>query len=553
MAPLASDQRNYYYLIEAARTGIHKPVLAALHTVHQSPRLLDGETGLGIAPANRVAVDQVNTFPEQVQYAANTIRSITDTLTAQGWRGQDLWNAEAGRYSDRFIQTLAEGYMPPSSDASAARLEVSDEDALLKAYIADISYDYRADQLPHNLASLDQALLAFVERIAPNYGRLEHQRAALIEMVRLWRKLDTQAAAIKSLDVPIDDDVPDLVELDNALVQFVRQVSRFYSGYPHQREALLRLVRLWRQLDSREETITMLEQSDPTVAETNLQIVDPVLIAFVERLSGYYRGRGDQRFALTEGFRLWHDLDSRTRALDKLGISAQSLTNNANNPQALAEAAAQVDRALLAFFSGVPATYEEQDSQREALIRLVQLWRKLESRTQAIQSLFDDLRRMTQANRDAPEAPPRPTPVIRPSRPTRWTPSNLQLHAAIIANGNFTWAEATRGGTRMPPNQATVDAIVRIAKLAQQARDRIGRPFIVTSWYRPPEINRQVGGAAFSRHIVGDAIDFYCEGLTGNQIYWALDPWWPGGLGRYTRYPALSHLDARGTRVRWSH
>ncbi|MEM6592496.1 MAG: D-Ala-D-Ala carboxypeptidase family metallohydrolase, partial [Cyanobacteria bacterium P01_C01_bin.73] len=98
----------------------------------------------------------------------------------------------------------------------------------------------------------------------------------------------------------------------------------------------------------------------------------------------------------------------------------------------------------------------------------------------------------------------------------------------------------------------TVDAIVRIARPAQQARDRIGRPFIVTSWYRPPEINRQVGGAAFSRHIVGDAIDFYCEGLTGNQIYWALDPWWPGGLGRYDRFPALSHIDARGTRARWT-
>ncbi|MEO1347990.1 MAG: D-Ala-D-Ala carboxypeptidase family metallohydrolase [Cyanobacteria bacterium J06635_15] len=553
MAPLASDQRNYYYLIEAARTGIHKPVLAALHTVHQSPRLLDGETGLGIAPANRVAVDQVNTFPEQVQYAANTIRSITDTLTAEGWRGQDLWNAEAGRYSDRLIQTISEGYMPPSSDASAARLEACDNEALLKAYIADISFDYRADQLPHNLADLDQALLAFVERVGPNYGRLEHQRTALLEMVRLWRKLDTQAVAIKSLEVSLKADAPDWGELDNALVQFVRQVSQFYSGYPHQRESLLRLIQLWRQLDSREETITLLEQSDPNAAETNLQIVDPALIAFVERLPEYYRGRGDQRFALTEGFRLWQDLESRTRALEKLGISAQSLTASAKNPNALAEAATQVDRALLAFFNQVPTGYQEQEEQREALIRLVQLWRKLESRTQAVQSLFEDLRRMAQANRDSQDAPPRPTPILRSPQPDRWTLSNLQLHASIIPNGNFTWAEATRGGARMPSNQTTVDAIVRIAKLAQQARDRIGRPFIITSWYRPPEINRQVGGAAFSRHIVGDAIDFYCEGLTGNQIYWALDPWWPGGLGRYTRYPALSHLDARGSRARWSH
>jgi uncharacterized protein YcbK (DUF882 family) len=98
-----------------------------------------------------------------------------------------------------------------------------------------------------------------------------------------------------------------------------------------------------------------------------------------------------------------------------------------------------------------------------------------------------------------------------------------------------------------------VEAIIRIAALAQQARDRIGRPFLITSWYRPAEINRRVGGASQSRHIVGDAIDFYCVGLTGNQVYWALDPWWPGGLGRYGQFPALVHLDARGFKARWRH
>ncbi|NER82996.1 MAG: peptidase M15A, partial [Leptolyngbya sp. SIO1D8] len=147
--------------------------------------------------------------------------------------------------------------------------------------------------------------------------------------------------------------------------------------------------------------------------------------------------------------------------------------------------------------------------------------------------------------------PPRAQPL--PARPPRWTPDNLQIGVSIVANGNFTWAEATRGGTRLPPDQATVDAIVRIALLAQEARDRIGRPFVITSWYRPAEINARVGGASMSRHIVGDAIDFYCEGFTGRQLYWALDPWWPGGLGRYSQFPYLCHLDARGHRARWFH
>ena len=105
----------------------------------------------------------------------------------------------------------------------------------------------------------------------------------------------------------------------------------------------------------------------------------------------------------------------------------------------------------------------------------------------------------------------------------------------------------------MPPDQATVDAIVRIAQQIERASDRIGKPFVITSWFRPPDVNRAVGGAPFSRHIVGDAIDFYVEGLTGNQLYWALDPWWPGGLGRYSKFPYLCHLDARGYRARWTH
>ena len=219
----------------------------------------------------------------------------------------------------------------------------------------------------------------------------------------------------------------------------------------------------------------------------------------------------------------------------------------------MAQAAKQVDQSLLTFIRSVPTIYQETEEQREALIRLVQIWRRLERRVDSIQSLFDDVRRMTRANRDSIEAPPVPKPAPLPARPSRWTPHNIQLSAAIIPNGNFTWSEATRGGTRMPPNQATVDSIIRIAKLAPQARDRMGRPIHITSWYRPADINRQVGGASNSRHIVDDAIDFYVEGLTGNQIYWSLDPWWTGGLGRYGKFPRLSHLDARGYRARWRH
>ncbi|MBD2059386.1 DUF882 domain-containing protein [Oculatella sp. FACHB-28] len=549
MADLTADQRNYYYLLEAARTGIHKPILAALYEVHDSPRLTDGETGLGISPANRIPLDQVNTFPEQVQYAANTVRSITNRLTAQAWRGDEIWDRDEGRYTDRFVETIAKGYAPPANDTAATRLESSDSKKLLKAYIEDLTVDYRADQLPHNLADLDPNLLTFTERLTRYYTSLPYQREALLEAVRLWRKLDNREAAIASFNLSNSSEA----NLDRALLQFIQQVSPNYSGYPHQREALLRLAQLWRQLDSREEAIATI-QNHPT-GETNLDIVDPALIAFAQRIPKFYQGKGEQRNALTEMFRLWRRLDSRASVLTTLGLNPQVLTSSTPDRTTLVNAASQLDRELLEFVKLVPTSYQETEEQREALIRLVQLWRGLDAREKTIQSLFEDLRRMEQARRDSQDAPPIPEPPPPPSRPSRWTPSNIRGHmyTSIIPNGNFTWAEATHGGTRMPPNQATVDAMVRIAQLAQQARDRIGRPFRITSWYRSPEVNRRVGGASESRHIVGDAIDFYCDGLSGNQLYWALDPWWPGGLGRYQQFPELSHIDARGYRARWKH
>ncbi|MBE7381228.1 MAG: peptidase M15A [Leptolyngbya sp. SIO1E4] len=553
MAERSPDQRNNYYLIEAARTGIHKPILAALYEVQGKPPLTDGETGLGIAPANRIPPAQVNTFPEQVQYAANTLRSLTDRLTADGWQGKDIWDAGAGRYSDRFLRHIAEGYSPPATDPAAARLEPVDEDALIAAYLTDLETDYRAENLPKNLAYLDQALLAFVERVPVNYSRLSFQRQALLEMVRLWRKLETHQAVTIALKVPEPDGRADEAALDQALLDFVKQADRYFSGYPNQREALIRLVQLWRELDSREAAIQWLAAEDPHSHESNLEIIDPALLSFVQRIPEFYRGRGDQRFALTEGYRLWNGLGSRTTAIKKLGLDPQALVNNTGDAAAMAQAAAQIDRALLNFWSAVPTRYEGISDHREAMLRLVTIWRRMEGRIPAIQSLFDDVRRMERANRDSIDAMPPPPPRPLPTRPARWTPDNIQIGASIVPSGNFTWSEATRGGTRMPPDQATVNAIVRIALLAQEARDRIGRPFLITSWYRPAEINARVGGASMSRHIVGDAIDFYCDGLTGRQLYWALDPWWPGGLGRYAQYPYLCHLDARGSRARWTH
>ncbi len=552
MAGLSAEQRNDYYLQAAIRTGLHKPILAALAAAHQRPSLADGELGLGISPANRIPLDQVNQFSQQVQYAANSLRSLLEQLAIQGWKGEELWDAKQGCYSDRVIERMASGYVPPANDAAAARLEPTHAAALLQAYQADWARDRKMAGLPQaagaDFSWLDQALRQFASGLPRHYLNLSYQRQALLEFVRLWQRLDQRSAAMALLleRDPVDVSRLGLEEtrLDQPLLQFLQQGIASDDRYPHQREALLRLVQLWHQSPTREAAMAKL-QAAPT-AETSIQLIDPALMASIQRIPQSYQGKGDQRNALTETYRLWYGLESRGSALQQLGLDPQMLTASSSERRDLISAASQLDRSLLDFAKRIPALYEESDFQREALIRLWQLWQGWESRDQALQNLLDTVQRLETARRDSPDAAPKLEPVPPLPRPAAWTPENLQLFAAIWPNSSLSWAEATQGGRYLPQHSETVEAVMRIAALAQQATDRIGRSLCITIWYQPGQQEQA------ERYAIGDAIQFYCDGLTGSQIYRALDPWWPGSLGRYQRYPHLCYIDAQVDRSRWT-
>ena len=129
------------------------------------------------------------------------------------------------------------------------------------------------------------------------------------------------------------------------------------------------------------------------------------------------------------------------------------------------------------------------------------------------------------------------------------------LNSSITGAVHFTWAEATRGGSRMPVNAGITNQIIEIAKAMDNVRAMLGgHPITVTSWYRPPAVNRAVGGASQSTHLQGHAVDFQHPRLRPRDIYNRLDPWWGnrGGLA-WCDSPGRSfvHLDARGFRARW--
>lgn len=117
----------------------------------------------------------------------------------------------------------------------------------------------------------------------------------------------------------------------------------------------------------------------------------------------------------------------------------------------------------------------------------------------------------------------------------------------------FCWGEATKNGTRVPTSKDVVQRIIRVAGILETARKVLGdRKMVVTSWYRPPTVNRAVGGVENSRHVIGDGVDFVVQGMNPLDTFKVISPWLGsrGGLGKSS---AFVHLDARGYQARWNY
>jgi peptidoglycan hydrolase-like protein with peptidoglycan-binding domain len=77
----------------------------------------------------------------------------------------------------------------------------------------------------------------------------------------------------------------------------------------------------------------------------------------------------------------------------------------------------------------------------------------------------------------------------------------------VIAGIPLTWGEITANCTRVPTANEYVENAIKVVRNWGEVREKFGSPIRITSGYRPPAVNKAVGGVSNSQHLYFRAID----------------------------------------------
>ena len=77
---------------------------------------------------------------------------------------------------------------------------------------------------------------------------------------------------------------------------------------------------------------------------------------------------------------------------------------------------------------------------------------------------------------------------------------------------------ATRQGIDNTPVPAIIANLTRLAMLLEQVRALVGAPITISSGYRSPALNKAVGGASNSAHVLGLAADISTNKLAPKAL-----------------------------------
>lgn len=77
---------------------------------------------------------------------------------------------------------------------------------------------------------------------------------------------------------------------------------------------------------------------------------------------------------------------------------------------------------------------------------------------------------------------------------------------------------AVRQGIGNAPPARALSNLYRVAATLEAVRALVLAPINISSGYRSPALNKAVGGAANSAHVLGLAVDFTAAGMTPRQL-----------------------------------
>lgn len=139
---------------------------------------------------------------------------------------------------------------------------------------------------------------------------------------------------------------------------------------------------------------------------------------------------------------------------------------------------------------------------------------------------------------------------------TPYTPSSINwFDPDSRVSQYFRVFEVTQGEIeRIPHDLKTRINVIELAKNLDRVREMWGSAIAVTSWYRPPAINRRVGGVYNSQHISGKAVDVYPVNgkIFAFQSFLDRIAWKNKALG-YGARKGFVHLDLRKSPIRWDY
>lgn len=90
-----------------------------------------------------------------------------------------------------------------------------------------------------------------------------------------------------------------------------------------------------------------------------------------------------------------------------------------------------------------------------------------------------------------------------------------------------------------------------LVSVLQKIRNHFGASVTITSAYRTPTRNKNVGGTIYSQHLYGRAADIKIKNISPAKVAAYAEKLLPnkGGIGIYDTF---THVDVRQTKARWN-